>query len=671
MTREELTKLYQDILMELPARTFNGSLEQLQEETGIALRHGRQKKTKDETLVSELMHLVPILKDCRDRGRFQAQAVISLPQVLNLCGRLASMRMAEYNRITDEKPELEELFEYFYKSRKEIFVLPPAKAFRTRYIDVSIINEVKEAVPKAPALEYPLARQIQRHFILHVGPTNTGKTYEALEDLKMAASGIYLAPLRLLAMEVQERLLDDGVFCSLLTGEEEDILQSATVMSATVEKLDITHSYEVAVIDECQMIADPQRGAAWTRAILGVRAGRVHVCMAPEAEHLVRSLISDCGDTYEIVRHRRKIPLTYVDRQYRFPQDIEDGDALVVFSRKMVLSLAAELRRMGINASVIYGALPYAARKRQVERFLSGESRVLVTTDAVGMGMNLPIRRIVFMDVVKYDGKERSLLTPAQTKQIAGRAGRQGMYDQGFVMCAEDTDLICSNLNTKTEEITQARLNFSEALLKSDYPLEELIRMWSMAQVPEKYNKMDTEEPLTLLKELRSAGVDIAGSDANELLYQMITIGFDIENRELVDEWLDACKRYLNGEKEIPFPDCDVTDLEKMETACKKLDLYYQMCHRFSLFCDEGRVTMEKDRLSSSIDTAITRELAGSRHRCRICGAPLPWNASFGICDRCYARQRTETAQRGRSHSRSSSPSRISSGGKNAQKSRR
>ncbi len=640
MTKQELSKLYQDILQEMPARTCHDSLKDLQQKIQTVLRHGRQKRIKDETLVSELIHLIPVLKDCKQRHLYEAQVVVALPQVLAVCGRLAEMRYGAYDRLEEDKPALEELFACFYHSRKEMLILPPVKAYRTRFIESQILTKVKEAIPDAPATEYPLAREKKRHFILHVGATNTGKTYEALSDLKQARSGVYLAPLRLLAMEVQERMLEEGIFCSLLTGEEEDILHSATVLSATVEKLDVSHPYEVAVIDECQMIADPGRGAAWTRAILGVRAERVHVCMAPEAEHIVKALIADCRDTCEIVRHRRKIPLTYVDKPYRFPQDIRDGDALVVFSRKTVLSVAAELRRAGITASVIYGALPYAARKRQVRRFLDGESRVLVTTDAVGMGMNLPIRRIVFMDIVKYDGRQRRLLEPSETRQIAGRAGRLGMYDEGFVTCIEQNDVIRRNLETAPETITQARLTFSEALLQSDYALEDLIRMWSFAQVPEKYNKMDTEEPLTLLKALRGAGIGMTGQKANEILYRMITIGFDIESQELMNQWLEACRIYLAGDSLLPFPDCDVEDLLQMELACKKLDLYYQMCHRFDRPCDEERVTMEKDRLAAAIDSAIAKDLQNYRRRCRLCGKILPWNTPFGICGDCFGSRR-------------------------------
>ena len=67
-------------------------------------------------------------------------------------------------------------------------------------------------------------------------------------------------------------LLDSGVACSLSTGEEEDRREEDTHVAATAEKLDLKQRYDVAVIDECQMIADAQRGYAWTRAILGVLA---------------------------------------------------------------------------------------------------------------------------------------------------------------------------------------------------------------------------------------------------------------------------------------------------------------------------------------------------------------------------------------------------------------
>ena len=207
---------------------------------------------------------------------------------------------------------------------------------------------------------------MRRRFVLHLGGTNTGKTYAGFQRLIRAGTGIYLAPLRLLALEAQETLLDAGVDCSLSTGEEEDLREGDTHMAATAEKLSLERRYDVAVIDECQMIADPQRGYAWTRAILGVLAPEVHLCAAPEAKHLLIRLIESCGDTYEVQEHQRTTPLICMTHPIDY-QRVQPGDALITFSKVGVLSVAEDLRQSGKEPAIIYGALPYATRRRQME----------------------------------------------------------------------------------------------------------------------------------------------------------------------------------------------------------------------------------------------------------------------------------------------------------------
>jgi ATP-dependent RNA helicase SUPV3L1/SUV3 len=145
-------------------------------------------------------------------------------------------------------------------------------------------------------------------------------------------TGVYLAPLRLLALEAQEILLDGGVACSLTTGEEEDRQDGDTHVAATAEKLDLKSRYDAAVIDECQMIADRVRGYAWTRAILGVLAPEIHLCAAPEAKELLLHLIRSCGDSFEVVEHSRKTPLYCMKRPVDYA-GLQPGDALITFSR--------------------------------------------------------------------------------------------------------------------------------------------------------------------------------------------------------------------------------------------------------------------------------------------------------------------------------------------------
>ena len=152
-----------------------------------------------------------------------------------------------------------------------------------------------------------------------------------------------------------------------------------------------------------QMVADPYRGHNWTRAVLGLRAEEIHLCMAPEAEDIIVQMIKRCGDQFRVVRHKRNTRLTLETKPYNLKRDLRKGDALIVFSKKSVLALAAHLENEGTTAASYMGPAP-ATRREQVRRFLAKETDVVVSTDAIGMGLNLPIRRIVFVETRKFDG---------------------------------------------------------------------------------------------------------------------------------------------------------------------------------------------------------------------------------------------------------------------------
>jgi len=324
-----------------------------------------------------------------------------------------------------------------------------------------VISALPETMPEL----YPAARKMYRHFILHIGPTNSGKTHDAKQKLKSADAGLYLGPLRLLAYEVCSDLREAGVLCSLVTGEEEDIVPGATVQASTVEIADLYKQYDIAVIDEGQMIADRERGGNWTRAILGLCSKEIHVCFAPQAKDVIISLIESCNDTYEIVNHERLVPLVQEKKVFRFPQDIEDGDALIVFSRRDVHACAAELKDLNIPCSIVYGNLPYDVRHREAEKFARGDAKVVVATDAIGMGMNLPIRRVVFLKLQKFDGVSRRTLFPEEVRQIAGRAGRFGKYDKGYFICCDSPEVLTDLFYSHSDSITNVTLSFPVALL--------------------------------------------------------------------------------------------------------------------------------------------------------------------------------------------------------------
>ena len=278
---------------------------------------------------------------------------------------------------------------------------------------------------------FPLARQLKRKVTLYVGPPNSGKTHAAFEKLAGALDGAYLAPLRLLALEGRDRLVARGVPCSLLTGEENQPADGARVISSTIEMMGTREVLDVAVIDEAQMIFDPSRGWAWTQAIVGAPAREVIIICSAYAVPAIETLLGLCGEAVEVRQFQRKQHVQLLPGPVALAT-LKKGDAVVAFSRRDVLMLRDQIAANGHPVSVIYGALPPEVRRREAERFAGGESHLLVATDAIGMGLNLPIRRVLFSTMTKFDGVGDRPLTESEVHQIAGRAGRYGIHEEGF-----------------------------------------------------------------------------------------------------------------------------------------------------------------------------------------------------------------------------------------------
>ena len=453
---------------------------------------------------------------------------------------------------------------------------------------------VSEKIPSNPADMYPLARAMNRHFIIHVGPTNSGKTYQSLQILAQATSGVYVAPLRLLALEIQEQFWEKGILCSMQTGEEEELIENATIMSCTAEMVNLSIAYDVAVVDECQMLGDRERGYAWTKAILGLPCAQIHLCTAPEAVGLIKRLIKTCkGDTYEIIQHERTTPLVFVPRAFNISTDVERGDAFVVFSRRDAISLAGNLKKQGYTVSMIYGALPYSTRKQQANMFLNRESDVLVATDAIGMGLNLPIRRIVFMDMAKFDGICRRILFPQEILQIAGRAGRQGMYAEGQVLLSRtvfgDRQYVedCLSGKKRPKELSHAQLDVPDALYQTKYSIDKVLHAWNDPDVLQhldttlfrpKFTTDEIERYYCLMRAYVGKKAKAISSQKWKMLLQMPV---DVKNTSVEWYWVDNCFNGLEGQK-ISLPsEASSKDLQALETYNKLLGVYYQLCRRF------------------------------------------------------------------------------------------
>lgn len=297
---------------------------------------------------------------------------------------------------------------------------------------------------------FALARSLKRHHHFYLGPTNSGKTYQALRTLEKAQSGVYLAPLRLLAMEVRDRLVAAGVPCNLITGEERIMMEGAQHTASTIEMMNPNKMVEVAVIDEIQMLQDPDRGSAWTSALVGAPASTLFICGSTAVTTPCIDVIEALGETYDITYLERKTPLVLEDEslcgnrysRQKLKPKLQKGDAVIAFSRKDVLTLSARFRQWGFTVATIYGALAPEVRRTESERFNSGQADILVATDAIGMGLNLPIRRVIFSHIHKFDGVASRMLNMTEVRQIAGRAGRFGIYETGYVNVLENDELI-------------------------------------------------------------------------------------------------------------------------------------------------------------------------------------------------------------------------------------
>jgi ATP-dependent RNA helicase SUPV3L1/SUV3 len=296
--------------------------------------------------------------------------------------------------------------------------------------------------------EYPasfdVASRMARRFIALLGPTNSGKTHRAMEHLAQADSGVYLAPLRLLALENYERLQNavraDGepVKVSLVTGEERRLAEGATHVASTVEMLDTRTPVQVAVIDEIQMLADRDRGAAWTAAVCGAPASTVYLVGAPEARRAIEALAERLECPLEVHVLKRKAPLSMETGAVRKLKNLKRGDAVIAFSRRDVLMWRDMITEMGLSVATVYGNLSPEVRRAQAERFREGQADIVVGTDALAMGLNMPIQRIVMTTAVKYNGVEEEEISAALARQIAGRAGRYGVHEEGFVAGYDD-----------------------------------------------------------------------------------------------------------------------------------------------------------------------------------------------------------------------------------------
>ena len=621
---KSFTKIYDDLYYTLRKFDLNAAtLEQLEE----ADRQYVDFISKARKVIS----LHKINADVRDKAHR------SKPEMIIRLDELRDMYIAKVNSVHD-----------FHLSSKKLSSMGEKAKLKFNIGDYVFSEVATHIIPKEPKDEFPNARTLRRHFIIHYGDTNTGKTYNALLALKSANRGVYLAPLRLLALQVFELLNGDGVPCTLTTGEEDILIEGAGHISSTIEKLDVHETYDVAVIDEAQMLSDKHRGHAWVKAILGAASNEIHICCSPNAVKLAITLIESCGDTHEMIEYHRDTELIFEPEPFNFPTGVAEGDALIAFSKKMVLGISSLLTERGLKASVIYGDLPPETRRNQMKMFVDGESQIVVSTDAIGMGLNLPVKRIVFMESEKFNGDDVQQLTPSEVKQISGRAGRKGIYNVGYVNSVSDREYIRDSLLHRLGDLSSAYYLPLEKYVLS-FPTGSLaMRLTACmdARKDIKYlSKTDISQALHLLKKIDNLDLSL------EEKLSLIFIPFDVKSDALVEEWLNYTFAYIKtktGDGSIPFhlgeieppPAPSSDNLDELERQYKSLGLLYSFCNTMKLPLNKQSIMDQKYDIAERIHKVLKTNMTMMGRKCRECGAKLSWDFPYPVCESCFSKMR-------------------------------
>ncbi|KAA0550010.1 RNA helicase [Bacillus sp. BGMRC 2118] len=482
--------------------------------------------------------------------------------------------------------------------------------------------------------EYSPSASRTMKFVLHVGETNTGKTFHALQRMKEAQSGLYLAPLRLLALEVFEKLNNEGVPCSLKTGEEEKVTTGASHLSSTVEMFYEKDYYEVIVIDEAQMISDKDRGYSWYKAITKANANEVHIIGSLNSKEMLMQLLGN--SEIEINEYLREIPLEVEEREFTLKQT-KKGDAIVCFSRSRVLETASTLKDNGYKVSMIYGSMPPETRKKQMNMFIDGETTVIVATDAIGMGLNLPIRRIVFLENEKFDGTRRRTLTSQEVKQIAGRAGRKGIYDIGKVAFSRDVSYMSELLHGKDESLHTFAIAPTSSVLeryeKYSRNLGEFFELWKEFKNPPGTRKAPLLEARELFESIKHT--EIAARLTLKDLYSFINMPFSASEPALATQWKKNMYAIID-KTELPEPVIKTESLEELELSYKSVGLHLLFLYRLERRTETVYWERVRDELSESIHEMLKTGIKIPPKTCRTCGTELPKDFRFMKCEECF-----------------------------------
>jgi len=467
----------------------------------------------------------------------------------------------------------------------------------------------------------------KRRVIALIGPTNSGKTHMGMEMLRTARTGSYLGPLRLMAMEQYDKLSAQGISIDMRTGEETIVHDGSTHVSSTIEMADVEKHHEVVLIDEIQMLSDPARGWAWTRAVFHSHCDTLLLAGSQDSLPYIRKILETTGEELEIHHYERRTPLDLVPDRIRL-SELRPHDAVIAFSRTNVLALKAEIAAMTnpltghlYTVATIYGALSPEVRRSEAARFSSGEADILVATDAVGMGLNLPIDRVVFSSLTKYDGTCVRELLPSEIRQIGGRAGRTGQ-NTGLVAVLNtaggDMEHVSKSLSSLPEDAKDARPfilpDYSQAMtciehmamnhLSKALPAASAILRKSVG-----FRSHIDPDTLDIIESAEQSGLGHA--EAFEWMGCPINIR-DKHTRDLIETWMSRMASGLqNPAPKIPRQtkgQIDENRLKKIEDRVTQACAYLWLSHRWPSIFSEREIAIETRRKGNLLIEAALKQ---------------------------------------------------------------
>lgn len=516
---------------------------------------------------------------------------------------------------------IDDIYPYFMRHAKQIFPMLDCMD------DLRKISDLR-----VPANWYPEARAIERKVIFHAGPTNSGKTYHAIQRYLAAKSGVYCGPLKLLAHEIFEKSNTAGVPCDLVTGEERTFVdlegRAASHVACTIEMCSVSTPYEVAVIDEIQMIKDPSRGWAWTRALLGLCAEEIHICGEPAAIDFIRELMYTTGEEVEVHTYQRLTPFAILDHAVESLDKLRPGDCIVCFSKNDIYSISRQIEARGLECAVIYGSLPPGTKLSQAKKFNDPDDpcKILVATDAIGMGLNLSIKRIIFNSLMKPNINEKGekhmeTISTSQALQISGRAGRfSSKFKEGEVttMHRDDLPILKEILSQSIDPIETAGLHPTAEQIEMfayhlpDATLSNLVDIFvSLSQVDGMYFVCNIDDFKFLADMIQHIPLNLRSryvfctAPINKKQPFVCTSFLKFARQFSRDEPLtfDWVCRHVNWPLSAPK---NIKDLVHLEAVHDVLDLYLWLSYRFmDMFPDTALIRETQRELDNIIQQGV------------------------------------------------------------------